>query len=149
MPRVERSIYIDGPVHEVYALAKNLEQFPEFMPDVESVTVLERNGNRIVSEWITNVEGTPIIWKEEDIYDDEKPEIAYKLIEGDLEKFEGTWRFLSEGKGTRTVLTVDYDFGMPSLTELIGPILELKVKENCDMMLSAMKAKIEGNTKVK
>ena len=144
MPYVERTIHIEGTPREVYAMGKNLEEFPQFMSDVESITVKERSGNRVVSEWITNVEGTPIIWTEEDIYNDAKMEISYRLIEGDLEKFEGTWRFLADGTGTKTILTVDYDFGMPSLTELIGPTLELKVQENCDMMLSAMKAKIEG-----
>ncbi len=125
-----------------------MENFPQFMPDVENVKILERQGNRTTSEWITNVEGTPIIWIEEDLFFDEKFEIRYQLIEGDLEKFEGTWRFVPEGKGTKVILGVDFDFGMPSLTELIGPTLELKVKENCDMMLQAMKMKIEGKAKV-
>ena len=51
--------------------------------------------------------------------------------------------FLREETRTKVILTVDYDFCMPSLTELIGPTLELKVRENCDMMLEAMKKKIE------
>lgn len=147
MPFVERTIHIEGPPRSVYEMAKKMEDFPQFMPDVENVTILERENHRAVSEWITNVEGTPIIWKEEDLFDDQKMEIAYRLIEGDLEKFEGTWRFVPEGKGTQVILGVDYDFGMPALTELIGPTLELKVKENCDMMLEAMKSRIEGKAK--
>lgn len=118
------------------------------MPDVEDVVILERKGNRLVSEWTTNVEGTSLIWTEEDIFDDAKLAIVYRLIEGDLEKFEGTWSFLPEGKGTKVILGVDFDFGMPSLTELIGPTLELKVRENCSMMLEAMKSNIEGAAKV-
>jgi ribosome-associated toxin RatA of RatAB toxin-antitoxin module len=143
MPQIERSIYIEGDPQAVYTIGKNLEEYPQFMPDVESVKVVEKSGRQAVSEWITNVEGTPIIWKEEDIFLDEKLEIHYKLIEGDLEKFEGEWRFVKEKTGTKVILRVDYDFGMPSLTELIGPTLELKVRENCDMMLEAMKKKIE------
>lgn len=143
MPHLERSIMIEGDPEAVYKIGKNLEEYPQFMPDVESVKILEKNGNQAVSEWITNVEGTPIIWKEKDTFLDDQLEIHYKLIEGDLEKFEGEWRFLREEMKTKVILTVDYDFGMPSLTELIGPTLELKVKENCDMMLEAMKKKIE------
>lgn len=118
------------------------------MPDVENVTIVKREGNRMVSEWTTNVEGTPILWTEEDVFDDSKLEITYRLIEGDLEKFEGTWRFLPEREGTKVLLAVDFDFGMPSLTELIGPTLELKVRENCAMMLKAMKSNVEGKAKV-
>lgn len=148
MPALERSIYIDGPAQAIYAMGKKIEDYPQFMPDVENVKILERRGNKTVSEWITNVEGTPIIWKEEDTFHDDALQIDYKLIEGDLEKFEGSWRFISEGSGTKVILTVDFDFGMPSLTELIGPTLELKVKENCDMMLKAMKSKMEGKARV-
>ena len=125
-----------------------MENFPEFMPDVESVNILKREDHGTVSEWVTNVEGTSIIWTEEDLFDDKNRVISYRLLEGDLEKFEGTWRFLPEGSGTRVILGVDFEFGMPSLTELIGPTLELKVRENCTMMLEAMKTNLEGTAKV-
>jgi hypothetical protein len=45
---------------------------------------------------------------------------------------------------THVVLGVDYDFGVPTLAELIGPILQKKVEENSLMMLRALKAKSEG-----
>jgi coenzyme Q-binding protein COQ10 len=46
--------------------------------------------------------------------------------------------------GCKVTLSVDYDFGMPSLTDLIGPTLKEKVRENSEMMLEGMKKKIEG-----
>lgn len=122
-----------------------MEEFPQFMPDVEKVTVLKHEGNKTITEWITNVEGTPIIWTEEDLFDDINHKIVYKLIQGDLDKFEGSWVFEPSSNKTKVTLSVDFDFGIPSLTELIGPTLELKVRENSDMMLSAMKDKVEGN----
>ncbi len=39
---------------------------------------------------------------------------------------------------------VDYDFGLPELTELIGPTLHEKVGENSEMMLTSMKRLMEG-----
>jgi hypothetical protein len=48
------------------------------------------------------------------------------------------------GGGTQVTLTVDYDFGIPELTNLIGPTLEQKVGENSEMMLEGMKRRIEG-----
>jgi hypothetical protein len=41
------------------------------------------------------------------------------------------------------VLGVDYDFGVPTLAELIGPTLERKVRENSEMMLAALKSEAE------
>lgn len=143
MGYLERSIEIAGPIERVYALAKDMESYPEFMPDVESVRVIEREPHRTVTEWETSVDGTPILWTEEDLFDDQNFVIDYRLIEGDLDKFEGQWKFVASSEGTRVTLTVDYDFGIPELTNLIGPTLEQKVGENSEMMLAGMKRRIE------
>lgn len=145
MPYVERSIVIRGSIESVYELAKDMERYPEFMRDVESVRVVERNGNRTVTEWETSVDGTPILWTEQDVFDDENYRIEYELIEGDLDKFQGIWKFENTPEGTRVTLTVDYDFGIPELTNLIGPTLAEKVGENSEMMLQGMKHRIEGS----
>jgi coenzyme Q-binding protein COQ10 len=144
MALVEARILINGVREDVYNLAKNMERFPEFMPDVEEVKVLERAGDRTVTEWTTSVEGIPICWTEEDIFDDGGCAISYRLLEGDLDRFEGAWTFQAKDGGTEVVLTVDFDFGMPTLADLLGPILEVKVRENSEMMLSGMKTEIEG-----
>ncbi|HEY3998559.1 MAG TPA: aromatase/cyclase [Candidatus Xenobia bacterium] len=143
MPYVETTILIDGPPADVYAIACDMESYPKYMSDVESVTVLERAGNRTVTEWVTSVEGTPITWTEEDLFDDQTFRITYRLLEGDLDKFDGTWLFDATPAGTRVTLGVDFDFGIPNLTELIGPTLEVKVKENSEMMLRSMKEHVE------
>ena len=143
MPLVESSIEVAAPARKVYELAKEQERFPEFMPDVESVTVLERHSDRIVTKWKTLVEEAPIEWVEEDRFNDEEERIDYKLTEGDLDKFEGAWTFTESGGVTKVVLTVDYDFGVPVLAELIGPTLQRKVQENSEMMLAALKREAE------
>ena len=143
MPYVETSIVIAAPARVVYELAKDQERFPEFMPDVESVSVVERHADRILTRWKTLVEEAPIEWIEEDRFDDGNLRIDYKLLEGDLDKFEGAWTFEENGGETHVVLGVDYDFGVPTLAELIGPTLERKVRENSEMMLAALKSKAE------
>ncbi len=147
MPYVESSIVIKGDVREIYELAKDMESYPQYMPDVESVKVLSRENNTTVTDWVTSVEGTPFLWQELDEFDDDNCRISYRLIEGDLDKFEGEWIFEPVEGGTKVTLTVDYDFGIPELTKLIGPTLQQKVKENSEMMLEAMKKRIEQNAK--
>ncbi|MGA7355912.1 MAG: aromatase/cyclase [Candidatus Cybelea sp.] len=143
MPYVESTIVIDAPARTVYELAKDQERFPQFMPDVETVTVLERRPGGVIAHWKTLVEEAPIEWTEEDRFDDGALRIDYKLIEGDLDKFEGVWTFEHRDGRTHVVLGVDYDFGVPTLAELIGPTLEKKVRENSEMMLAALKAQAE------
>jgi len=55
MPYVETSIDIASPRQQIYALAKDLERYSDFMPDVEYVKVLSRDGNTAVSRWTTLV----------------------------------------------------------------------------------------------
>lgn len=143
MPYVESTIVIAAPARIVYELAKEQERFPEFMPDVETVVVLERHPDHILTRWKTLVEEAPIEWTEEDRFDDGALRIDYKLIEGDLDTFEGSWTFEETDAHTRVVLGVDYDFGVPTLAELIGPTLQKKVRENSEMMLLALKSQAE------
>lgn len=146
MPLVERKIVIDADPNAVYELAKDMERFPDFMPDVESVKVVSREANKTVTEWVTNVDGTPFLWTEEDHFDDGNLRIDYALIEGDLERFEGSWAFQPRDGKTEVTLLVDYDFGLPELTELIGPTLHDKIGENSEMMLSGIKALVEAQS---
>ena len=109
-----------------------------------TVAILERDGSRVITRWKTLVEEAPIEWIEVDHFDDEKLRVDYRLIEGDLEKFEGTWTFVRCDEGTLVRLGVDFDFGVPTLAELIGPTLERKVRENSEMMLAALKREAEA-----
>ena len=143
MPYVETSIIIKSRPEAVYKLACNMEKYPDYMRDVSSVTVIERKENQTITDWETNVDGTPIYWKEIDYSDTEGLTITYKLIEGDLDKFEGQWIFKPVPEGTEVILGVDFDFGIPALEELIGPTLIVKVRENSLMMLEGMKKAIE------
>ncbi len=144
MPFIEADIVVDAPVRDVYELAKDQERFPEFMPDVETVRVLERRPDSILTRWKTLVEDAPIEWTEEDRFDDAATRIDYKLLEGDLEKFEGSWTFEERDGATYVKLGIDYDFGVPTLAELIGPTLAKKVRENADMMLAGLKKEAES-----
>jgi coenzyme Q-binding protein COQ10 len=140
---VESTIVVDAPARDVYELAKDQARFPEFMPDVESVAIIEKDGARVVSRWKTLVEEAPIEWIEEDLFDDEALRVDYRLLEGDLDKFEGTWRFEDGDGRTHVTLVIDFDFGVPTLAELIGPTLHKKVRENAEMMLAALKREAE------
>ncbi len=144
MPYVETSVAIAAPARVVYELAKDQERFPQFMPDVETVVILERHSDHIITRWKTLVEEAPIEWTEEDRFNDEALRIDYKLLEGDLDKFEGAWTFDENDGTTHVVLGVDYDFGVPTLAELIGPTLQKKVRENSEMMLAALKKEAES-----
>ena len=148
MAKVESTIEINGPIDEVYALAKNIESFPEFMPDVKSVKVLERSedGCRIVSEWVGIVKEfkTTVKWTEEDIWDDAAHTCTFSLIKGDYSVYSGLWKFVDLGGRTRFDSEIEVEYDVPLIGALIKGIIAKKMKENVDNMLTAVKAKVEG-----
>lgn len=145
MPQVRASILIRAPLDAVYASAQRVEDFPKFMPDLERVTVLERSGDvPALSEWVGIVEGRRIRWVEEDTWDDTAHRCRFRQREGDFDSYEGTWEFAADGDGTRTTITVDFEFGIPLIGRLLSGLLRVKMQENIDGMLAALQRQIEG-----
>ena len=58
---------------------------------------------------------------------------------------EGEWRLTETDGGTDVMLTVDFEFGIPMIAGLLNPILKMKVRDNSENMLAAVKAKVEEN----
>jgi ribosome-associated toxin RatA of RatAB toxin-antitoxin module len=146
MPEVSASIIIRAPLEAVYARARRVEDFPRFMPDLERVTVLERNGDvPTLTEWVGIIEGRRIHWVEEDEWDDAAHRCRFRQRDGDFDKYEGSWEFVPEGDGgTRTTIAVEFEFGIPLIGRLLSGLLRLKMRENIDGMLKALKQQIEG-----
>lgn len=143
MPYVEVSQVIQAQKEEIYQIIKRMEDYPKFMKDVISVETLEKGKNTTITYWVTKVDGRTIKWKELDQFDDEKCHIAYKQISGDLKRFQGEWILEESDLGTKVVLTVDFDFGIPMIAPLLNPVLKKKVKQNSQNMLENIKKKME------
>lgn len=145
MPRVEASTFIRAPLSVVYDLARRVEDFPTFMPDLERVTVLERKGDLpTVTEWVGVVEGRRVRWIEEDEWDDARHRCRFRQREGDFERYEGTWAFDADGGGTRTTIAVEFEFGIPLVGGLLSALLRTKMQQNLDGMLAALRSRIEA-----
>ncbi len=145
MARVEGALLIRAPLEAVYELAKRVEDFPRFMPDLERITVLERRaGVPSVTEWVGIVEGRRIRWVEEDAWDDARHQCEFRQREGDFERYEGTWAFTPEAGGTRTTIAVDFEFDIPLIGGLLSQLLRVKMRENVEKMLTALQGQLES-----
>src|SRR5690242_6625774 len=101
MPRIEQSLIVDAPVDRVYAIARDVEKFPTYMDDLESLTVLERSadGNRTVTEWVGLVRQfkMKLKWTQEDVWDPATHRDDFKALKGDVDELSGYWQFTDEG----------------------------------------------------
>lgn len=146
MPRVESSIWIDAPVAHVYAVAKDNESFPEFMNDVESLNIIERDGNRIVSDWVGVIStfGLKIRWRQEDVWNEANASCQFHQVQGDYDSLSGTWNFVEERGGTRFDSVLEYEYVVPGLGPLVKKVVHGIVVKNMDGVLSAIKQRAES-----
>jgi uncharacterized membrane protein len=146
MPTVETTTWINAPLETVYAIAKDNESFPEFMKDVKSLTVVETDRNRIVSDYVGLVPQfmLKVRWKQEDVWDDENHVCAFRQLEGDYDRLDGTWTFKEENGGTRFDSVLHYEYNVPTLGPLVGKVIYGIVVKNVENILSAIKSRAEA-----
>ena len=145
MPTIESEVIVARPVAQVYTLAKDIERFPEFMADVESVEILEDNPPRRVSHWVGSVKefNRTIEWTEEDYWDDNDHVCTFTQLEGDFAEYQGRWEFAEAPEGTRIHIAVQYEYNIPLIGALIKNLLRKKMQQNTDAMLAALREQAE------
>ncbi|WP_226375470.1 type II toxin-antitoxin system RatA family toxin [Effusibacillus dendaii] len=135
---------IEGRPDEIYNLLKDMESYPKFMPSLNDVRVVEQGDGWTITAWDAVLNGQSFKWQERDEFMEDDYRIRYTQTEGDLKKFEGEWRLEQNGEQTVVRLTVDFDFGVPMLSGLLNPVAKLKLKQNSESMLKAVKQRFEG-----
>ncbi|HEY3249066.1 MAG TPA: SRPBCC family protein [bacterium] len=141
---MQATTLIRAPIDRVYAFAKDVEAFPQFMPDLEAVKVLERRNGDTVTEWVGIVQGRKIRWVEEDRWDDARHVCTFHLREGDFSKYEGIWEFAPVEGGTQTTVAVDFELDLPLAGALLSNLLKVLVRKNMESMLAAIKGQLDG-----
>jgi uncharacterized membrane protein len=148
---IESGISIDAPIDQVYEIAMDAESFPTFMPDVESVTTIERQeitggSVRTVTKWVGLVPEfkQKVRWTEEDLWNRSAHTCDFKQISGDYQVYEGRWLFTSESDGaTHFHSTLTYDLEIPLIGPLLKRIVAKKMQDNIDKILRAIKDRSE------
>ena len=106
--RTKRSITVRRPVDEVYAFWRDLENLPQFMRHLESVTV---TGDRR-SHWVARAPaGKRVEWDAETVDERENELIAWRSLPGSDVYNAGAVRFQPApgGRGTEVRVWLEYD----------------------------------------
>lgn len=145
MPSVHTEVWIDAPLDRVYAIAKDNRSFPEFMRDVQSLSVVEEDGPRVVSDWVGVVAafGLKVRWRQEDLWDDAAHTCTFRQLKGDYDQMEGVWAFTELDGGTRFTSDVEYAYEVPGIGALVKKVIHNLVVKNLDGVLSAIKERAE------
>ena len=142
MPNTTYEIAMSRWLHQsaarAFEVVEDLERFPEFMPNVNSLTLLEAEGNRKVAEWDITIDDAPLSWIEEGIYDKQNLIVRFRSLEGVFDRFDGYWQVVPEGDGSRVNFELIYEIGLPEIEDIVGPILRERMIENVESMLEAI-----------
>jgi len=139
---IAMSRHLGRPAAEAFQVVEDLERFPEFMPNVNSVRLLEVNGNRKVATWDTTIDDAPLEWVEEGIYDRENYSVRFRSVEGVFDRFDGLWKVTTEEAGSRVTFELTYEIGLPEIEEIVGPLLRERMIENFESMLAAIERRV-------
>lgn len=147
MPHIETSILVNADRDRVFALARDIERYPEFVPDVKSVRIVEQSADRQVSEWVGLVQAGQVSiemkWTEEDFWDEATHTCRWRQIKGDFQQYDGVWTFHETPDGTEMRMAIDYRYDVPLIGPLIKSLVARLMKANADAILSALKAQAE------
>jgi ribosome-associated toxin RatA of RatAB toxin-antitoxin module len=146
MPLVETTVWINAPVEKVYEIAKASERYPDYMKEVKSVTLVERDGGRVVSDYVGVVPafGLKVRWRQEEIWDDATHSSTYRQVSGDYDRLDGEWSFREENGGTRFDQKLDYEYNVPTLGPLVKKVIHSIVVKNLEAINAAFKEQAEG-----
>lgn len=148
MPTVETTTWINAPIEIVYEIAKDNRSFPEFMKDLDSLTVVSEEGNVIVSDYVGVVSAfnLKVKWQQEDVWDDAAKTCTFRQIKGDYDSMSGLWSFREENGGTRFESTMDYEYSVPGLGPMVGKVIFGLVKKNVQDILDAIRDRAESKS---
>jgi uncharacterized membrane protein len=149
MPRIEQSLEIASPIANVYAIARNVEAFPQFMDDLKSLTLLEKSddGTRTVTEWVGLIREfkMTIKWTQEDAWDDTRYRDDFLMLQGDMDKMSGFWQFTALGEGrTRFESLVEYEYNVPLIGPMVKNLIKKKMTDNLQSTMEAIKRQAES-----
>jgi uncharacterized membrane protein len=138
---IQKSLYIDAPVDQVYAFWSNYENFPLFMSHVREVEDLGTGRSR----WsVSGPGGVPIVWTA--VLTQQAPDqvIAWRSESGSMLENAGVIRFLSTGAGTRVNLRFCYyppaGGAAEAVAELLGSDPRAKLNEDLGRMKDLLEA---------
>jgi len=145
MPVVETSTWIDAPLDRVYGIAKDTDSYPQFIRDVHSVKVVERDGDRLVVDYVGIVPtfNLKIRWRQEECWDDGTHTSNFHQIEGDYDKMEGEWHFSQEQGRVRFEQRLDYEYNVPTIGPLIKKVIHGLVQKNLENIGEAIRQRAE------
>jgi uncharacterized membrane protein len=147
--KVEKSVIVNRPVHEVYQFWRNFENLPRFMDHLESVTVIDETR----SHWVAKgPAGTKVDWDAVIHNEVENELIAWRSLPGAEVNNAGSVHFNEAGPGrteVRVVLSYEPPAGKlgAAVAKLLGEEPSQQVEDDLRRFKQVMESEVPGNSR--
>lgn len=138
--RVEKRAVINAPIEQVYEFWNNVENFPKFMSNLQSVVKMSDTR----SHWISSAPlGTTVEWDAETTKNVPNDVIAWHSVTGDVPN-EGSVRFKRVGPKTRIKVRIEYTPPAGKVGGTVAWLFGEDPKSQLEEYISKLKQILEG-----
>jgi ribosome-associated toxin RatA of RatAB toxin-antitoxin module len=139
VPKVNINLEIRAPIQRVWDTVVQIERYQESMDTVRSVRIIDQKGAHRRAAWSVLLKGAVLEWEEEEHLDHDTYTVVFKQLRGDLEYFDGRWALKALGpEHTSVIFEVVFEIGIPMLAEMLNPVAQRSLQENCTEMLRSI-----------
>jgi ribosome-associated toxin RatA of RatAB toxin-antitoxin module len=125
-----------------YSILCDMSSFPEYMPNVLSVTERSLSETKSLVEWRCSIDGAPFAWTQENTYDRDHHAVHFSLLEGEFDELHGSWLIEDAGDALALKLRLQYALELPVIEDVLGPILKEKLHSNSTQMLNHVRERM-------
>lgn len=105
MASVTKEIIVNAPISQVFEFWKNFENFPRFMENIESITVI---GPEMTHWKMKGPLGTSVEWDAKTLYMEENKKISWQSTEGTIETHGAVLFESIDDTTTRVTVGLEY-----------------------------------------
>jgi len=122
MAQVDKLVLVEYGCGQMFALVRDVEQYPKFLPWCSGASVQAGEGGTIRASLDIDYHGVRTSFSTENVYR-EPSRIEMQLVEGPFRHLHGTWQFTPLGDtACKIQLRLVYEFSNRILEKLVGPV---------------------------
>ena len=148
MPSVLLEMQIQAPVDRVWDAVVDVERYPVSMANVRWVKILAADTPETRhTSWSVVLKGSILEWENHEDLDHVARVFKSTQLRGDMEVFNGSWQLTELGPELTAVrLEMEFEIGIPLLADMLNPVAERALRENCRDMLLGVEREALGVT---
>jgi ribosome-associated toxin RatA of RatAB toxin-antitoxin module len=122
MIQIDRSALVGYRAQDMYALAEDIESYPQFLPWCDGAEYASREADRTVATLHINFHGFTSQFTTENTHHPGS-RIDMKLVSGPFRSLQGSWSFTDLGNdASKVAFSLRYEFKSPLLEAAVGRV---------------------------